>query len=325
MHNTRRRSGVHVGMVTIYPILQAAEEQITASGLALEYAGFLAYFGVFGALGFRWLVLTQIGAHQANNDPEGAVSMALQSAEVGVARIGVVGALFMLLNLVMNASARAADKAIPFMDAFIGGGSKTNVPLAFALLFLVLFAVAMKRVRAAWIIAALIGVAFALKNITSGKWASLVNPLHEVAASLWIGTLFVLVIAGLPAVLRSTLPSERRGALVAEMIARFSPVAIGASLLLVITGIITAWRHLKFVAALWTTSYGYALDIKLLLVAMVVTLGAWNWRRMRPRLGSESAAHEIRRSATRELVFAALVLIVTGVLVSLPAPHLPHP
>ena len=183
----------------------------------------------------------------------------------------------------------------------------------------------MKCVRAAWTIAALTGIAYALQNVLSGKWAALVNPLHEVAASLWLGTLFVLMVAGLPAILRGAIPTERRGLLVADMVANFSTVAIGAASLLVITGVTTAWRHLKFVAAIWTTSYGYALDIKLVLVAAVVALGAWNWRRMRPRLGTEAAAHELRRSARRELFFAALVLVVTGVLVSLPGPRLPHP
>jgi putative copper export protein len=314
------------GMVTIYPLLQAAEDQITASGLATEYTGFLAYFGVFGALGFRWLVLGRMASRKPEaTGPDAAISASIGSAEAGAARIGVAGALFMLVNLLMGASARAADKGIPFADALTGGGSRTMVPLAFTLIFLVSFAVAMKRVRSAWIIAAIAGIAFALRNITSGKWASLLNPVHEVAASLWIGTLFVLVIAGLPAILRSAVPAERRGALVADMIASFSPVAIGASLLLVATGLTTAWRHLKYISALWTTPYGYALDVKLVFVAMVAALGAWNWRRMRPRLGSEAAAHEIRSSATRELFFAALVLIVTGVLVSLPAPRLPLP
>lgn len=313
-------------MLTILPLLQAAEDRVTASGLATEYAGFLAYFGIFGALGFRWLVLLRTGARQPDGAaPDGSVSTSMEAAEVGSARIGAIGALFLLVNLLMGISSRAAEKAIPFVDALTGGGSRTTVSFIFALLFLISFAVAMKRVRMAWTIAALTAVAFAFRNVTSGKWASLVNPLHEVAASLWIGTLFVLVVVGLPAILRGAIPSERRGSLVAEMIAKFSPVAIGASLLLVITGVTTAWRHLKFVAALWTTSYGYALDIKLVLVAAVVALGAWNWRRMRPQLGSESAAHAIRSSAKKELFFAVLVLAVTGVLVSVPSPRLPLP
>jgi putative copper export protein len=52
----------------------------------------------------------------------------------------------------------------------------------------------------------------------------------------------------------------------------------------------------------------------------VFSLGAWNWRRQRPRLGSESAATALRRSARSELAAAGLVLLATAVLVSLPTP-----
>lgn len=309
----------------MYPLLQAAEDQVTASGLLLEYAGFLGYFGVFGPLGFRWLVIPRTSARQAElARSDGALDATLGAAETGAARIGIFGALFMLLNLVLAIAARAADKGTSFGATFTAGGGRYIVPLVFALLFVVFFAIAMKRVAAAWILAGLTGIAYAFQDITSGKWTSLVNPIHEVAASLWIGTLFVLVIAGLSAILRSPLASDRRGALVADLVGDFSPVAIGASLLLVITGVTTAWRHLKFVAALWTTSYGITLDIKLVFVLTVVALGAWNWRRMRPQLGAEAAAHEIRKSAKFELFFASVVLVITGVLVSLPSPRLPH-
>ena len=44
-------------------------------------------------------------------------------------------------------------------------------------------------------------------------------------------------------------------------------------------GVITAWRHLKYLSALWTTPSGYALLLKLALVAAMFSLGAWNWRR----------------------------------------------
>jgi putative copper export protein len=310
----------------MHPLLQAVEDQITASGLAQEYAGFLAYFGVFGALGFRWFVLRRTAVRQSDvATPDSPVAKSLTSAEAGAASIGIIGALFMLMNLLMALSARAADKGISFAQAATAGGTRTIVSFAFALLFLLSFAAAFKRMRAGWTIAALTGVAYVLQSIVSGKWTGLINPLHETAASLWLGSLFVLVVVGLPAILRCAIPSEQRGALVADMVASFSTLAIWAALLLVITGITTAWRHLKYFAALWTTPYGYTLDIKLMVVAIVVTLGAWNWRRMRPRLGTEVAAHQIRRSARFELCFAGLVLLITGVLVSLPAPRLPVP
>ncbi len=63
-----------------------------------------------------------------------------------------------------------------------------------------------------------------------------------------------------------------------------------------------------------------ASDAKLCVVAIVVTLGAWNWRRMAPQLGNEESAMAITRSATAELSFAAVVLAITALLVSLPSP-----
>ncbi|HKP75939.1 MAG TPA: CopD family protein, partial [Longimicrobiaceae bacterium] len=95
---------------------------------------------------------------------------------------------------------------------------------------------------------------------------------------------------------------------------------LAAAALLGTTGVITAVRHLKRFSSLWTTPYGYAFDVKLLLVLCVVALGAWNWRRMKPKLGDEAGALAIRRSARAELIVAGLVLLVTGILVSLPAP-----
>ena len=93
--------------------------------------------------------------------------------------------------------------------------------------------------------------------------------------------------------------------------------------LLGLTGVVTAWLHLKYVAALWTTPYGYALDAKLVVILIVVAFGAWNWRRLTPRLHTEEGTRALRRSSTVELVFAAAVLLITAILVSLPSPKLP--
>jgi putative copper export protein len=112
--------------------------------------------------------------------------------------------------------------------------------------------------------------------------------------------------------------------MVADMVNRFSPVALTCGPLVVLTGVITALMHLHPFASLWSTAYGYALLIKLCVVAAVFGLGAWNWRRQRRRLGSEEAAGLIRRSSVMELTVATLVLMVTAVLVSLPAPRPPQ-
>ena len=104
------------------------------------------------------------------------------------------------------------------------------------------------------------------------------------------------------------------------MVNRFSPMALSMGGVVVAFGVLTAWLHLPTVASLWETPYGRTLIIKLVFVATVFALGAFNWRRQRPTLGKESAAISIRRSATLELSVAAVVLIVTSILVSLPSP-----
>src|SRR5262249_44725598 len=142
-----------------------------------------------------------------------------------------------------------------------------------------------------------------------GQLERIVNPVHELAAGLWIGTLFVLIAVGVAPVLRAPFASERRGALAAGMVNRFSPLALTSATLLAAFGLITAWRHLKKLDALWTTPYGDTLIAKLCVVAGVVGLGAWNWRRQKPRVGSEAGAVTLRRSATAELALATLVLV----------------
>src|SRR6185312_12483098 len=130
-----------LAMLTPYSLLQAAEVHITASGVATEYAGFLAYFGIFGALGFRWLVLRRTAARQPEIGATGGpVALSLQSAEIGAARIGIIGAFFMLLNLLMILSARASEKGISFGSAIAAGGGRTVTAFLFVAVFLVSFA-----------------------------------------------------------------------------------------------------------------------------------------------------------------------------------------
>jgi len=282
--------------------LQEADEAFSFVQAGRELFGFLSYFAIFGALGFHHFVLRRMTGLRPSDG-------AFRAADRRAAFVGLVGAVFFLINLAVS----TAD------DRQHGPALFTTLACGVVLLL----AFALSRVPGFWLLGGLAGLVLALRNITSGRWAALVNPLHEVAASLWIGTLFVLVVAGLPALLRGPVETGRRGPLVAELVARFSNLALCAAALLGVTGVITAWRHLKYWAALWTTSYGYAFDAKMLVVLFVAGLGAWNWKRMRPQLGTESAGFRLQRSAAAELAFAAVVLLITAVLVSLPAPTLP--
>ena len=282
-------------------ILLQEEGSLAAGEVVRHFIGFLPFFAIYGALGFYFMVLRRTTGLPVETE-------AFAAAARRASRIGFAGSVLLLVMTFL---------------AMSNGRSGPQITIQIVCGVLLCIAFALWQWRYAWALGALAGVALALRNIVTGRWASLVNPLHVTAASLWIGSLLVLVVVGLPAVLRGSVPPERREGLIAEMVSRFSNLALGAAGLLGVTGVITAWRHLKFVAALWTTPYGWAFDVKLCLVLIVAAIGGWNWRRMRPRLGAEGAAHELQRSATRELLVAGLVLVVTAVLVSLPTPELP--
>jgi copper resistance protein D len=218
---------------------------------------------------------------------------------------------------------KAATRAHLSVGALLSSNLQTGSAALLFAIAIVGLAMAAGGVVSGWW-PALIGTVLApLTGAFVGQWSKLVNPVHRVVAGLWIGTLFVLVMAGLTVILQEERTRERRGAIAADMVNGFSPMALTCGAIVVASGLTTAWTHLKRLSSLWTTPYGYALIIKLIFVACVFSLGAWNWRRIRPMLGTEDAAHAVRRSARAELSFAALVLLVTGILISLPSPKVP--
>lgn len=72
--------------------------------------------------------------------------------------------------------------------------------------------------------------------------------------------------------------------------------------------------HLPYFAALWQTAYGEAVLVKVALVALTLATGAYNFRRVQPRLSVEQGTVRLRKSALVELTMGALVLLATGVL-----------
>lgn len=277
----------------------------------LELIGFLAQFLAAGAIGFRYFALhgRRIESDRAFYD----------DAARRAALLGLVGVIVTLIMAFAGLPELAAKRHLSTV-AFATSDASTAIELVCLLLAVAGFAMAAGRIGAGWPVAAFGVVVGSLRPALFGKWASLVNPIHVLAAGLWIGTLFVLVVAGLAALLRHEPTRERRGAIAADMVNGFSPLALSMGGVVVLFGLITAWRHLHRLSALWTTPYGYTLIVKLCVVAGVFALGGWNWRRQRPTLGTDAAASSIRRSARNELAVAAIVLMITAILVSLPSP-----
>jgi len=143
--------------------------------------------------------------------------------------------------------------------------------------------------------------------------------LHVLGGSSWIGTLLVLALGGFWSGLGLDPPERSRT--VAGLVHAFSPVALVAGALTIGAGLVLSVQYVGWAPSAWIgTGYGRTLLVKLLLVGGVAAAGAWNWRVLRPRLGSEQGTRALRRSAAVELGLSVALLLVTAVLVSLPMP-----
>ncbi len=286
----------------------------------LEFVSFVASFLATGAVGFRFFVERGRGAasHSNASDEARLYSDALRKA----ALLGLVGALvsaIMLYQKLPESAQRAHTDVVGLLRTNMMAGSQ----VALLVIGIVGLAIASRGIRAGWFLALLGFIGSPLRGVFAGNLTRIVNPAHQMFAGLWIGTLLILLAAGIGTLLRNDSVRSKRGAIAADMVNSFSPFALFASAGVAIFGVITAWRNIKVLSNLWTTPYGYALIAKLCVVAVVVALGAFNWRRQRPKLGSDEGMHSITRSARAELIAATVVLVVTGILVSLPSPRGP--
>jgi putative copper export protein len=189
------------------------------------------------------------------------------------------------------------------------------------------FALARRGTGAGWAAAALAALGLAFTPALAGHAAAaprltalavLSDGLHVLGAGGWLGSLVVVLGAGVPAAL--ALGPGRRGAAVAALVDAFSPTALACAGLTAGTGLLAAWLHVGRLAALWGTGYGRTLLVKLAVLSLVAGTGAYNWRRVRPALGDDAGTARLRRSAAAELAVGALVLLATAVLVATPTP-----
>lgn len=278
-----------------------------------ELVQFVGYFLAIGTVGFRFGIVRRL---RGMSDEARTI---LRGDDAAL--LGMLGVLLLILTTLGGPYLQAIAENKTFAESLPKNLRPFEFKLAMLALALIGFALVRAAPSAGWALAT-IGVLFAaLQPLYIGKLSSKVNAMHIVAASTWLGTLLVLSLIGIRGVMRSSSAGRQRAELVSDLVNSFSPLALTSSAIVAITGVTTAWLHLKRISALWTTSYGIALIVKLVFVLIVVVLGAWNWRRVRPSLGVEGTEETIRRSATMELAFAGFVLIATSVLVSLPSPR----
>jgi copper transport protein len=188
-----------------------------------------------------------------------------------------------------------------------------------------------RRAPAWWPVAAAlisVGLLFTVAwsgHAGSGRFVPLalgLDLVHLAAMSVWLGGLVGLVVVLLP---------RRDVNEIRAVVPRFSTLAFGCIVALVLTGSIQAWRQLGGLHALASTTYGRILLVKLALVVVVVGLAAISRSIVRRTYRVSAAAegsdtpmgtsevddrHRLGRSVMVEVVLGVAVLVVTALLVN---------
>jgi putative copper export protein len=139
---------------------------------------------------------------------------------------------------------------------------------------------------------------------------------HALAAGAWVGSLALILW------LR---PRDGRSVpVLAGQLKAFSYVAMGAVALLLLMGTVLGVLHVGEVRNLWASEYGRVFSLKVLAAGGVLLLGFRNWRYGLPVVEGEDGSRSVRRRATLEVGMAALVVLLTAILVGTPMPEGVH-
>lgn len=154
-------------------------------------------------------------------------------------------------------------------------------------------------------VAATLGWAGHSSTLRGGWVPAGIHAAHTLAAGAWLGGLVLLV------VIARSRPAEAGPA-----VARFGPLAIVSVLVLTAAGIILTVWNADSPGRTLETVWGRALAVKLVLVALALTVGARNRRVLRGRLAAEpgSAQRLVGRGVGVEIALVAAVVAATSLL-----------
>jgi putative copper resistance protein D len=137
--------------------------------------------------------------------------------------------------------------------------------------------------------------------------------LHLLCAAFWLGALPPLWV----------IASGGNEAQIAAAAARFGKLALRVVALLLAAGVSLLFMLIGSVAQLWSSDYGRLMSIKLLAVAALLGLAAWNKLYLTPRLLGRQARAAVlfRRSLAAEIGVGAFVLTITAAFTTLTGPR----
>ena len=199
--------------------------------------------------------------------------------------------------------------------------------LALILLWFARYAASLKAIRCVLFLAlplvagrSLTSHAVAVKQDTVAAVAA--DAVHLIATGLWGGGLLALFWILYRGVKTMTLPLSWG----AEMVRRFSRLALGSVSILILTGLYQSWIQVGDLRTLFGTDYGRVLLLKLVLFIAMLGFGALNFLATGPALlraahGNTNDLSSTRKALRRigaESFLALLVFFVTGLLTVLP-------
>jgi copper transport protein len=200
----------------------------------------------------------------------------------------------------------------PDLGAALGTGPGRVEAIRVGLAFLALWAVGLAR--RPWIALTLAVAAVLVSGATghsagiSPRWSIPLKSLHLIALAVWIGGVAWLAVAALDP------PAFGVSA------GRVSGMALGAVIVVGLTGVVQSALFLPSVSALFGSAYGRLVLAKVAGLAGLVAFGAWNRRRLLPRVNDASGPAALRASTRRELALMLAVSLVAGVLAYVPPP-----
>jgi putative copper export protein len=281
--------------------------------IAAMFAKAVTYAATFGAAG---AVFFAIYCAALLRDQQRGLIRRLIVILVGAAAAATI------LRILLLAGSMSADPADMFDSTFArmilraGEGRASGVRIAG--LALTLFILSTKPVfRGPAIVGAIVAsTSFAwvghVHRLAPNAAPSLLLCLHLACAAFWLGALPpLLIIAAGTNESQIAAAAARFGKLALRVVALLT--AAGASLLLMLIG-----SALQF----WTSDYGRMMAVKLLAVAALLSLAAWNKLMLTPRLlqGDARAVSKFRRMLLAEMAVGALILLTTAAFTTLTGP-----
>jgi copper transport protein len=182
------------------------------------------------------------------------------------------------------------------------------------------------RAMAGWVIAAVGIVLICVSEALTGHSGAVprysvavaADVAHVLGAGGWLGGLVALLICAMP--LLKKLDDRAASEAGSNMLRAYHGSATECVAIVVLSALIAMWTRFPSVSAIWTTPYGNMLLRKTIFVIVVLLFGLYHWRKVVNIGWNDDTRVRFRRTAIAELLFGAVVVAFTALLITLPLP-----